>query len=143
MTPAHQFPTGVVLAPERRAELLEWAEDADGLIVEDDYDSELRYDRVPVGALQGLAPERVIHIGSLSKRLAPGLSIGWILSPSWLSGALTFEKALADGGSPAIEQLAACRFHCPWRTGPASASGPAALPGPAREPARRARRHPR
>ena len=110
VTPAHQFPTGVVLTPERRAELLEWAEDVDGLIVEDDYDSELRYDRVPVGALQGLAPERVIHIGSLSKRLAPGLSIGWILSPSWLSGALTFEKALADGGSPALEQLALADF---------------------------------
>ena len=66
LTPAHQFPTGVVLRSERRAELLEWAEEVDGLIVEDDYDSELRYDRGPVGALQGLAPERVCHIGSVS-----------------------------------------------------------------------------
>ena len=73
VTPAHQFPTGVVLASERRGELLEWAEDDDALIVEDDYDSELRYDRVAVGALQGLAPERVCHIGSVSKRLAPGV----------------------------------------------------------------------
>ena len=106
VTPAHQFPTGALLASERRAALLDWAEDVDGLIVEDDYDSELRYDRVPVGALQGLAPERVCQIGSTSKRLVPGLRIGWVLSPSWLTGALTYEKALADGGSPVLEQLA-------------------------------------
>jgi GntR family transcriptional regulator/MocR family aminotransferase len=68
LTPAHQFPTGVVLSSERRAALLEWAEEVEGLIVEDDYDSELRYDRAPVGTLQGLDPERVCHIGSVSKR---------------------------------------------------------------------------
>jgi GntR family transcriptional regulator/MocR family aminotransferase len=110
VTPAHQFPSGVVLASERRGELLEWAEERDGLIVEDDYDSELRYDRVAVGALQGLAPERVCHIGSASKRLAPGVGLGWVLSPSWLTGALTFEKGLADGGSPALDQLALADF---------------------------------
>ena len=110
LTPAHQFPTGVVLASERRAALLEWAEGADALIVEDDYDSELRYDRVPVGALQGLAPERVCFIGSASKRLAPGLRVGWMLSPSWLTGELTYQKAVADGGSTAIEQLALADF---------------------------------
>jgi GntR family transcriptional regulator / MocR family aminotransferase len=110
LTPAHQYPTGVVLASERRAALLEWAEDRDGLIVEDDYDSELRYDRVAVGALQGLAPERICHVGSVSKRLAPGLRLGWVLSPSWLSGALTYQKGLADGGSPALEQLALADF---------------------------------
>jgi GntR family transcriptional regulator/MocR family aminotransferase len=110
LTPAHQYPTGVVLASERRAALLEWAEDHDGLIVEDDYDSELRYDRVAVGALQGLAPERICHVGSASKRLAPGLRLGWVLSPSWLSGALTYQKGLADGGSPAYEQLALADF---------------------------------
>ncbi len=110
LTPAHQFPTGVVLAAERRAALLEWAEDEDALIVEDDYDSELRYDRIPLGALQGLAPERVCHIGSVSKRLAPGIGVGWLLSPSWLTGALTYEKALADGDAPAVEQLALAEF---------------------------------
>lgn len=110
VTPAHQFPTGAVLASERRGELLEWAEEIDGLIVEDDYDSELRYDRGAVGALQGLAPERVCHIGSASKRLAPGVGIGWMLSPSWLTGALTLEKGLADGGSPALDQLALADF---------------------------------
>jgi GntR family transcriptional regulator/MocR family aminotransferase len=110
VTPAHHFPTGVVLTSERRGALLEWAEDRDGLIVEDDYDSELRFDRVPVGALQGLAPERICHIGSTSKRLAPGLGLGWLLSPSWLTGALTYEKGLADGGSPVLEQLALADF---------------------------------
>jgi GntR family transcriptional regulator / MocR family aminotransferase len=110
VTPAHQFPTGVVLAAQRRGALLEWAEDEDALIVEDDYDSELRYDRDPVGALQGLAPERVCSIGSASKRLVPGLRLGWILSPSWLSGALTYEKGVGDGGSPALEQLTLADF---------------------------------
>jgi GntR family transcriptional regulator/MocR family aminotransferase len=110
VTPAHQYPTGVVLSSERRAELLEWADEEDALVVEDDYDSELRYDRGPVGALQGLAPERVCHIGSLSKRLAPGLGLGWVLSPSWLTGALTYEKATSDGVTPVIEQLALTDF---------------------------------
>jgi GntR family transcriptional regulator/MocR family aminotransferase len=109
-TPAHQFPTGVVLSSGRRTELLGWAEEVDGLIVEDDYDSELRYDRDPVGALQGLAPERVCHIGSASQRLAPALRLGWVLSPSWLTGARTYEKALADGGSPAVDQLTLAEF---------------------------------
>lgn len=110
VTAAHQFPTGEVLSSERRAALLAWAEDADGLIVEDDYDSELRYDRGAVGALQGLAPERVCLIGSVSARLAPALRLGWILSPSWLTGALAYEKALADGSAPALDQLALADF---------------------------------
>ena len=108
VTPSHQFPTGAVLAPERRAALLEWAEDIDGLIVEDDYDSELRYDRDPVGALQGLAPERVCQIGSASKRLAPGIRLGWLLSPSWLTGALTYEQGVSD--APVLDQLALADF---------------------------------
>src|SRR5207248_3486114 len=105
-TPAHHYPTGVVFASDRRAALLEWAEDNDGLIVEDDYDSELRYDRMPVGALQGLAPERVCYIASASKRLAPALRVGWMLSPSWLTGEIAFEEGAADGGSPMLEQPA-------------------------------------
>jgi GntR family transcriptional regulator/MocR family aminotransferase len=110
LTPAHQYPTGRVLAPERRAALLEWAEDEDALIVEDDYDSELRYDRMAVGALQGLAPERVCQVGSLSLRLAPALRMGWILSPSWLTGALTYELGLSGGTPAVLDQLALTDF---------------------------------
>jgi GntR family transcriptional regulator/MocR family aminotransferase len=110
VTPSHQYPTGVVLAPERRAALLEWAEDEDALIVEDDYDSELRYDRLAVGALQGLAPERVCQIGSLSLRLAPGLRMGWMLSPSWLTGGLTYELGVSGGTPPVLDQLALADF---------------------------------
>jgi GntR family transcriptional regulator/MocR family aminotransferase len=110
ITPAHQFPTGVVLASERRSALLEWAHERDGLIVEDDFDSELRYDRSPVGSLQGLAPERVCQIGSTSLRLLPALRLGWLLSPSWLTGALTFEKGAGEGGSPTLDELGLAAF---------------------------------
>jgi GntR family transcriptional regulator / MocR family aminotransferase len=110
VTPAHQFPSGVVLSAERRGALLDWADEADGLIVEDDYDSELRYDRVALGALQGLAPERVCHIGSVSVRLAPAIRLGWVLAPSWLTGSLTYEAALAEGPASAVAQLALADF---------------------------------
>jgi GntR family transcriptional regulator/MocR family aminotransferase len=105
VTPAHQFPTGAVLAPERRAALIEWAGE-ERLIVEDDYDSEYRYDRVAVGAMQGLAPERIAYIGSASKRLAPGMRLGWMLLPSWLTWELTATKTIEDGGSEVVGQLA-------------------------------------
>jgi GntR family transcriptional regulator / MocR family aminotransferase len=110
VTPAHQFPTGRVLSSERRAALIEWAQDGERLIVEDDYDAELAHDRVAVGALQGLAPERVLHIGSASKRLAPAMRLGWMLIPSWLSWQLISTKAIEDGGSEVIGQLALCEF---------------------------------
>ncbi|MCL2770076.1 MAG: PLP-dependent aminotransferase family protein [Solirubrobacterales bacterium] len=110
VTAAHHFPTGAVLSGARRAALIEWAQARERLIVEDDFDSEYRYDRVGVGALQGLAPERVLHIGSASKRLAPGMRLGWLLMPSWLTWELTGAKALEDGGSEVIGQLALCDF---------------------------------
>lgn len=106
VTPAHQFPTGRVMSSERRAELIEWAERGERLIVEDDFDGELRYDRGGVGALQGLAPERVAYIGSASKRLVPGMRLGWMLAPSWLGWPLISVKAIEDRGSEAIGQLA-------------------------------------
>jgi GntR family transcriptional regulator / MocR family aminotransferase len=106
VTPAHQFPTGVVLSRERRAALVEWAEDGERLIVEDDFDAEYRYDGSGLGALQGLAPDRVVHIGSASKRLTPGMRLGWMLLPSWLAWPLIQAKAVEDGGSEAIGQLA-------------------------------------
>jgi GntR family transcriptional regulator/MocR family aminotransferase len=106
VTPAHQFPTGAVLSPERRAELVEWAESEERLIVEDDFDGELRFDRGAVGALQGLAPERVVYIGSASKRLAPGMRLGWMAMPPWLAWQLISAKAVEDGGSEIVGQLA-------------------------------------
>ncbi|MFF5712391.1 PLP-dependent aminotransferase family protein [Streptomyces sp. NPDC012756] len=106
VTPAHQWPTGVSLAPERRLALIEWARARDAVIVEDDYDAEFRYDRVPVGALQGLAADRVISLGTVSKSLAPALRIGWMLCPAALTGAVVEQKRLSDRGSPALDQLA-------------------------------------
>ena len=81
VTPAHQFPTGAVLAPERRQELHAWAVARGALIVEDDYDAEYRYDRQGVGALQGLNPDHIVYAGSASKILAPALRVGWVIVP--------------------------------------------------------------
>ncbi len=108
--PSHGFPSGAVLSRERRAALIEWSEAADGLILEDDYDSELRFDRGAVGALQGLAPERVILLGSVSKRLAPGLRLGWAVLPAWIAWPLVTAKAIEDGGSEVMTQLALSDF---------------------------------
>jgi GntR family transcriptional regulator/MocR family aminotransferase len=110
VTPAHQYPTGAVLAPERRVELCSWAERQDAVVIEDDYDAEYRYDREPIGALQGLSPERVIYAGSTSKTLAPCLRLGWLVLPSWLVTAVAQGKFNDDHGSPSIEQLALADF---------------------------------
>ncbi|WP_406442171.1 PLP-dependent aminotransferase family protein [Streptomyces sp. NBC_01613] len=110
VTPAHQWPRGVVLAPARRHELIEWAERRDAYVIEDDYDAEFRYDREPVGALQGLAADRVISIGTVSKSLAPALRLGWLLCPPALTEPLTDLKRIADRGSPALDQLALARL---------------------------------
>jgi GntR family transcriptional regulator/MocR family aminotransferase len=108
-TPAHQCPTGVVLSPERRGALVQWAR-AGGLVIEDDYDAEFRYDRAPLGALQGLAPEHVVYLGTVSKTLAPGLRLGWLVLPSTLFDAVLEAKLLDDLGSSTIEQLALARL---------------------------------
>ncbi len=108
VTAAHQFPTGAVMSPPRRAALIDWAERGDRLIIEDDYDSELCRERV--GALQGLAPDRVLYIGSASKRLAPGMRLGWMTPPSWLSWSLISAKAIEDAGSETSGQLALADF---------------------------------
>jgi GntR family transcriptional regulator/MocR family aminotransferase len=106
VTPAHQWPTGVVLAGHRRQELIAWACRRDGLIIEDDYDAEFRYDRDPVGSLQGLAPDCVVSLGTVSKSLAPALRLGWLIAPDRLLEPLSRGKRIADRGSPGIDQLA-------------------------------------
>ena len=106
VTPAHQSPTGVVLTARRRHALVEWAARNDAYIVEDDYDSEFRYDREPVGVLQGLAPDRVLTIGTVSKALVPAIRLGWILVPPALVEAVAEEKTLSDRGTSGLDQLA-------------------------------------
>jgi GntR family transcriptional regulator/MocR family aminotransferase len=110
LTPAHQHPTGVVLAGERRTELVAWLRKRDAIAIEDDYDAEYRYDRAAVGALQGLDPDRVVYAGSASKTLAPALRIGWLVVPAHLREAVSHEKLLADRGTAGIEQHAFAHF---------------------------------
>jgi GntR family transcriptional regulator/MocR family aminotransferase len=108
-TPAHQCPTGVVLSPARRLALVEWARRG-GIVVEDDYDAEFRYDRAPVGALQGLAPAHVIYLGTASKTLAPGLRLGWLVLPPSVRDAVVEAKTMDDFGSATIDQLVLARL---------------------------------
>jgi GntR family transcriptional regulator/MocR family aminotransferase len=106
VTPAHQSPTGVVLSPPRRRALTDWARRGGGYVIEDDYDSEFRYDKEPVGALQGLAPDQVFLLGTASKALAPAVRLGWVHAPSPLASAVAAEKEMSDRGSCTLDQLA-------------------------------------
>jgi GntR family transcriptional regulator / MocR family aminotransferase len=110
VTPAHQFPTGSVLSGDRRRQLLAWSRASGGLILEDDYDAEFRYDRAPVRALQGLAPEQVVQLGTVSKTLVPALRLGWIVAPPELVDDLERTKLLVDIFSPALDQLTLAEF---------------------------------
>ncbi|WP_343245101.1 PLP-dependent aminotransferase family protein [Streptomyces sp. SID14478] len=110
LTPAHQFPMGVPLHPDRRAAVVDWARRTDGLILEDDYDGEFRYDRQPVGALQGLDPDRVVYFGTASKSLAPGLRLGWMVLPSALTQEVVEAKGSMDWSCGALDQLTLAEF---------------------------------
>jgi GntR family transcriptional regulator/MocR family aminotransferase len=107
VTPAHSLPVGAVLAAERRLALVEWARERGALVLEDDYDAELRYDRRgPAGTLQGLAPDVVVLAGSVSKTLAPALRLGWLCLPDDAVAAAAIARGLLDGGGPRLDELA-------------------------------------
>ncbi|MEO3770557.1 PLP-dependent aminotransferase family protein [Micromonospora sp. B9E7] len=110
LTPSHQWPTGGVLSASARARVITWAQRRGAVVIEDDYDAEYRYDRSPIGAMQGLAPDTVVYCGTASKTLAPGLRLGWLLAPAHLVDDIATAKVLADRGSPVIDQLTFADF---------------------------------
>jgi len=105
LTPAHQFPLGMTLAPRRRRDFIEWATASGGLVIEDDYDGEFRYDRQPVGAMQALAPDHVVYAGTASKSLAPGLRLGWLAVPAPLLDEVVAAKEAAGAHASGPDQL--------------------------------------
>jgi GntR family transcriptional regulator / MocR family aminotransferase len=106
LTPAHQFPLGMALAAQRRNQAVAWARSSGGLLVEDDYDGEFRYDRAALGAMQALAPDQVAFAGTASKSLAPGLRLSWlVVPPAWLDDVVE-AKRLADRFTGVFDQLA-------------------------------------
>jgi GntR family transcriptional regulator / MocR family aminotransferase len=109
LTPAHQFPLGMTLAPARRRMFAEWAAGTGAVLIEDDYDGEFRYDRHPVGAMQSLAPDHVVYGGTASKALAPGLRLGWLAVPGRLLEEVVTAARLT-GGPDAVNQLALAEF---------------------------------
>ncbi len=110
LTPSHQWPTGGVLSPGARTAVLGWAQRTGALVIEDDYDAEYRYDRSPVGAMQGLDPHRVAYAGTASKTLAPGFRLGWVIPPPDLIEPFAEAKLLHDRGSPVLDQLTFADF---------------------------------
>ncbi|NGO48420.1 MocR-like pyridoxine biosynthesis transcription factor PdxR [Streptomyces ureilyticus] len=110
LTPAHQFPTGGPLHSARRGAVIDWARARGGVILEDDYDGEFRYDRKPVGAVQGLDPERVIHIGSVSKSLSPALRLGWMVLPERYVDAVLEAKGEREAWVSVLDQLTLADF---------------------------------
>jgi len=110
LTPAHQFPIGVPLAAHRRRSLVAWAQRSGGVVLEDDYDGEFRYDRRMIGALQALAADRVVYLGTASKAIAPAVGLAWAVLPDWLRPATLEQRRLAGGQPSALHQLAMAEF---------------------------------
>ncbi|MFD4183874.1 PLP-dependent aminotransferase family protein [Rhodococcus sp. NPDC058514] len=110
LTPSHQFPIGGPLHAERRAAAVDWARRSDGLILEDDYDGEFRYDRQPVGAMQDLDPDRVVYLGSVSKSLSPALRLGWMVLPDRLVDPVLEAKGLWERWVSVPDQLTLADF---------------------------------
>jgi GntR family transcriptional regulator/MocR family aminotransferase len=110
LTASHQFPLGVTLHPNRREAVVDWARRTRGVIIEDDYDGEFRYSREPVGALQGIDPEHVIYLGTVSKSLAPGLRLGWLVLPERLVDAVASQKGETEETSGFVDQLTMAEF---------------------------------
>jgi GntR family transcriptional regulator/MocR family aminotransferase len=110
LTPPHQFPLGMPLAAGRRTDAIQWALDTGGLVIEDDYDGEFRYDRQPLGAMQALAPEHVGYAGTASKALAPGLRLGWLVLPARLVSDTAATSALTERPASSLDQLTLAEF---------------------------------
>ena len=142
LTPSHQWPTGGVLSPAARSAVLAWAQRTGALVIEDDYDAEYRYDRAPVGAMQGLDPERVAYAGTASKTLAPGFRLGWVILPPDLIEPFAAAKLMHDRGSPDPGPADLRRFHRARRVRPPSAPHAPDLPLPPRRASGRARHPP-
>lgn len=111
VTPSHQFPVGAVLSLTKRLQLLDWAARNDAWILEDDFDSEYRYESKPIPALQGLDQNgRVIYVGTFSKVLFPSLRLGYLIVPEDLVDAFVAARWICDRSSPLIEQAALADF---------------------------------
>ena len=142
VTPAHQYPLGVTLSPRRRAELIAWACGSGGILIEDDYDGELRYDRQPVGALQALDPGRVIYVGTTSKSLAAALRVGWLVVPAQLTDAVADTIRVINAWPCSLRAAGARQVHRNRDVRPAHPQDARHLPQaarPARRDARQAR----
>lgn len=105
LTPSHQFPLGMPLAPRRRTQVVQWARRTGGVVIEDDYDGEFRYDRRAIGAVQALAPEHVIYAGTASKTLAPAVRLAWIVVPPRLLPDILTAKSLTDRHGSSLDEL--------------------------------------